>query len=391
MFKQIKKYCFDPNYRRFYRFETAINKSTINNLPIILNEAIEYYDSRLSESIVTNSSSFQEIRDNCIQIYKDKYVHLKQLRILVHKWYEGWNVAQESFYNNLISGLLHLGIEVESCYVRDENFDLLLNSFNPSVLLGVHQPSHLTESDISAIIRYRANNKLKIGFMAYTKDDYKFFNDNFGSIDFIYGHYSLEYMEKIYERMFQPECKLISIEFAANPYLHYPISNDLPKMDYIFLGTTNYDKQKRYISYFSEIFSDYNGIISGPGWRYFDKINKNKILKYDSYFYSRAKIGLNLSVDEQIDEFNELNERTYQLAACGIPQLIDNPKLLLSRFGGESMFVANNDQEYFSLFKFMLSHPDECEKRAFNAFNDVYKSHTIFHRAESLIHDLMRL
>ena len=109
------------------------------------------------------------------------------------------------------------------------------------------------------------------------------------------------------------------------------------------------------------------------------------------FLYARGKIGINLHIDDSIAWASELNERTYILAACGIPQLVDNAKLLPKRFCDTSLFCAQNPKEYIELFEYMLHNPEECQKRALLALDEVYAKHTTFHRAEDFILQLGEL
>ena len=134
-----------------------------------------------------------------------------------------------------------------------------------------------------------------------------------------------------------------------------------------------------------KIFKKYNGYIDGPGWH---KINKFSNTESHKFLYSRSKIGINLHIDNSINYFSELNERTYILAASGIPQIVDNAKLLNLRFDSNSMFIANSPSEYFDLFEHMLTNNSKCMEVSKNAFYEVYNKHTIFHRITNLLNDL---
>jgi spore maturation protein CgeB len=105
---------------------------------------------------------------------------------------------------------------------------------------------------------------------------------------------------------------------------------------------------------------------------------------------ARAKVALNLHIQNQIDWPSELNERTYNLAACGVPQLIDAPKLLFKRFQPDSFFVASSPAEYQKYFRFALNDPKEGQRRALQAQREVFEKHTIFHRAEAFIEAMSR-
>ena len=117
---------------------------------------------------------------------------------------------------------------------------------------------------------------------------------------------------------------------------------------------------------------------------------KSKTLDKDRYLYARAKVGLNLHLEEQLDWANELNERTYILAACGVPQLLDDPALLPSRFDKNGLFIADSPAEYTELFEYILNHPDKAKQKTLLAQREVFEKHTWFHRAEKLVSDLSK-
>ena len=103
------------------------------------------------------------------------------------------------------------------------------------------------------------------------------------------------------------------------------------------------------------------------------------------HLYGRAKVGINLHVPSQISEPTELNERAYNLAASGVPQLMDYPALLPARFSENAVFAARTPREYAELFYRVLSNPAEAEDRAALALEEVMARHTVVHRADALL------
>ena len=203
-------------------------------------------------------------------------------------------------------------------------------------------------------------------------------------IDFYYSFRSQEYLkERIdYKPFLNEGYKIITVEFGANPLIYFPMANIKKDIDFVFLASSNADKQKRYFEWLPNILNNHSGFIDGPGW--------HKILRWASqpthkYIYARAKIGLNLHIDDSIDWASELNERTYILAACGTPQLIDNAKLLPKRFSSEAMFRGETPEEYSRMFEYMFENPLECERRALIALEEVFEKHTTLHRADGFI------
>jgi spore maturation protein CgeB len=177
--------------------------------------------------------------------------------------------------------------------------------------------------------------------------------------------------------------RIISVEFGANPLVYYPVPGVTPDLDYVFLGSSNRRKQERYVRYFSRIVKHHVGLFQGPGFR-FTHVDHIKPAR-DRYLLSRGRVGLNLSVPSQLSFPAELNERTYQLAACGVPQLIDHPQLLFKRFPQNAVFCGSEPDEYYRLFLHMLDQRDEARDRAMNALHTVYRRHSTFHRAADFL------
>ena len=108
-------------------------------------------------------------------------------------------------------------------------------------------------------------------------------------------------------------------------------------LDYVFLASINPAKWSRYFSYLTDIFINRYGYIDGPGWEFGWSGSIDPLR--DLFLYARAKVGLNLHLKEQIEWPCELNERTYMLATCGVPQLMDNPALLPKKGSIPTVFL----------------------------------------------------
>ncbi len=129
-------------------------------------------------------------------------------------------------------------------------------------------------------------------------------------------------------------------------------------------------------------------MIDGPGWA---GVKQWAPPPTHRFLYARAKVGINLHIQDSLDWPSELNERTYILAACGVPQLVDDAKLLSQRFSDDSMFVARTPREYNELFNEILANPELAQQRALKAQREVFKRHTTFQRAEGFALDLLTL
>lgn len=373
-----------------YRLERSISPATrgnhskvlkvINNIDVTKDLADNFKDSVVDYG--------QKKRKELLDLFRNKYSYV-QTKVLVHVQTKELAVAGVSAHRNLILGLQYLGIEAQEISI-EENFEKKFFDFQPDIFISADTKYFKQHIELDAIKKYREKKELVtvLGLLGdYTEktfqDSLKYWNDL--EVTMLSSFNCIEFVRDKFSYIIDEGYKIISLEFAANPLIHFPEPVEDKELDFVFLGSLNKSKWNRYLRYFKPIFTNESGFINGPGWIEFDEKTD---FEQDRYIYSRAKVALNLSIDIQIESERELNERTFQLAACGVPQLIDNPKLLKKRFSTDSMFIAENEDEYYSLFKFILNHPDEAEKRALNALKEVFEKHTIFHRAEHLLNEV---
>jgi spore maturation protein CgeB len=100
--------------------------------------------------------------------------------------------------------------------------------------------------------------------------------------------------------------------------------------------------------------------------------------------YNAAAICLNLNHRQTI--FNGLNQRGFEIPACGGFQLVDY------RPGFESLFAANEEIVYYHSFdeisdlvEYYLSHPDERKKIARRGYERVIEGHSYEHRMKKVL------
>jgi spore maturation protein CgeB len=148
-------------------------------------------------------------------------------------------------------------------------------------------------------------------------------------------------------------------------------------------------KKREHTIFMKDIVKLHYGFIDGPGWKHAPRFQFNR--DRDRYIYARAKTGLNVHLPEQIDWACEVNERTFQLAVCGVPQVIDHPKLLDKLFSKNALFIADTPKQYSELFEMVINDPEIGKKRALTAQKEVFEKHTTFHRADSFMKQLNAL
>jgi len=380
-------------HREFSAFQSCIHKKTFDDHQSIIEWA--KLKANKSELQSSNNQIVQRgivLRESVLSEFRDKYQAKKDLRFLIHVPPANVSPAGYSIFSNLADTLVYMGIQCERLE-WDDAIHECLNSFAPTVLLTSDSTEYLRQLDWDTINQYKKIHQLRIGLTASigaygnTPLSGRLHWAKKREIDFYYSFRTSEYLHsrKDYQPFFEEGYQIHNIEFSANPLLYYPVEGIDRDLPFVFLGSSNSDKQNRYREWFTQIFKEKPGFINGPGW----KGMSSKIpMNFNRFIYARARVGINLHLEDQITWANELNERTYTLAACGVPQLIDNPKLLSDRFSEGAMFQANTPKEYLDLFHYILESPDEAQGRAAVALEETYAKHTTFHRVESFINQM---
>lgn len=321
--------------------------------------------------------------------FRGKYAAVSGLRILVHIPSAAVSPAGASLFGNFAEALAYLGIAVEILQ-WDQRIKEHLAQFRPTVFITSDNRTYLDKINWDAVSRYRRDNPLQLGLTASLEEDGntplagRLSWARSHGVDFYYSFHAPEYLENhpAYAPFHDEGYRIISVEFGANPLLYYPVPGVVRDCDYIFMGSGNYS---RYLEYFSEIMTGHTGFLAGRGWLHSGWVPS----AVHRYLYARAKVGLNIHGPFQLQSACELTERTYILAACGVPQLVDNPKLLPLRFSPDSMFIASSPGEYTRMFREILASPHEARRRTLTAQSEVFARHTTFHRAEGFILELL--
>ena len=260
-------------------------------------------------------------------------------------------------------------------------------------MLSSDNYEYLRRIDWKVIARYKASERLRVGLSA-ALEEYestpllpRLAWAQQHQIDFYYSYRDEDYVtnRKEYQPFFDAGYQILYIPFGANVLHYFPVAGFERDLNYVLMAS----RKREHIAYLKNITSQYSGFLDGPGWKQVKHFQFNR--ERDRYIYARAKVGLNVHLPEQIDWSCELNERTYQLAACGVPQLIDHPMLLNKVFGSQSFFIAESPTEYHELFKEIMRAPELGIEKALYAQREVFAGHTTFHRAKSLIDQLKLL
>ena len=380
----------------FYRFESGIPDETRKTSRKVISWAdnsIKQIEKIEAEENYLNSEDpvireYCKLSSNLRKQYENSFSE-SRLRVLVHVPDELKSPGGYSLFINLIESASYLGFNVKALNWNDST-ESILEEFQPNVLLTSDSTDWLERIDWSAVERYRQRTgNLKVGLTASLEEEYntpligrlKWAKSH--GVNFYYCYDSPEYLnqrKESYASFFNEGYQIYSYEYTFNPLRFYPIPGIARDLNYVFLGSgyKHRSKEKQYIEFFSKPLSSVSGFIYGPKWRgipYYG-IDANR----DRYIYARGKVGLNLSIGRQMAWPSVLNERTYMLAACGIPQLTDRPLLLAQRFSDDELFIADSPEEYSELFFYILSHPEEATDRALRGMRRVFMCHTNYHR-----------
>lgn len=391
----------DPSWALFL-FEQKINPRTWKNRASVLawaeeclKKKNEYEDPELyAKSDDPLVKQGYELKQKTERSFKDLLADKHGIRILIHLPDQMRSPAGYSIFTNFAEAFEFIGIPTRTIEWGDSTKQVL-NKFKPTILLSSDHRTWLEKIDWNAIKAYRQNNELKIGLTAglaeygntpllerlnWAKEH---------NVNFYYSYRDSDYVHtrKGYQPFFDAEYKIIFLPFGANILHYYPVPNIKKDNDYAFLASVNGAKLPRYIQYLLPIVPKYLGVFDGPGWRKIKNFNFNR--DRDRYVYARSKIGINLHLQEQIDWMCEVNERTFMLAACGVPQIVDDAKLLPKLFSENALFVAKDPKEYQKYFEMILKNPEIGTERALIAQREAFEKHTTFHRAESFIRQII--
>ena len=383
-----------------FQFDRSIHASTIKNHDKVIADAeLALRNKEIYESEDAYAKSHDllvqqgyTLRQQAEKIFKDKYSGKSTERIAIHVPDPAFSPAGYSLFTNLAESLDFVGVPTHilgwNCNTREA-----IEKFKPTVLLTSDHASYLERIDWEAIGKYREANYLKIGLTASLAEyDNTPLHDRLGrakinQVDFYYSFRDEEYVNQRneYKPFFDAGYKILYLPFGANISHYYPVAGFERDIDFVLIAT----KKREHAIFMKDIVKRHYGFIDGPGWKHAPRFQFNR--ERDRYIYARAKVGLNVHLPEQIDWACEVNERTYQLAACGVPQVIDHPKLLDKLFSKDALFIADTTKQYLEYFETIINDSETGQKRALIAQKEVFNKHTTYHRADSFMQQLNAL
>lgn len=332
------------------------------------------------------------LRESSLQSNKNKH-SCHPFKFFIQLPETSFSMGGHSWFYSLGMSLKHQGLEVD--FFWGDNYQFNFNNQVENIIISSYNQLYLDSLNQSYIIDASNYFRIRVGFTFPNHENNQHLISNFinkftkFSNIFFYTFYDLEYFNNsnFINTLNFYNIPLYSLPFAANPIYHFPAPFIQDKFDYIFLGSSNYEKVDRYYSYFYPIINNFKGYIGGPGWDWEKDFIYNP--KRDKYMYASAKVALNLHIVSQIQHATELNERTYILSACGQTQIIDNAALLSKMFN--SYFSPSLDSfDYFSKISDSISsYPNYYFTKDLMKYT--FKNHLTFNRTDVFINKLLLL
>lgn len=183
------------------------------------------------------------------------------------------------------------------------------------------------------------------------------------------------------------------LAFAADPSVYRPIrTKDQYRANVVFAGTAT-PRRERLLSELVE----FGLAIWGPGWRRTSLRDycRGEVPGTDQYVraYAGASVAINIhhvAVEGDRPEAS-CNLRLFELAAMGLPQVVDDRGDLVRYFApGSEVGVFRDPRELRDTVRALLEDPAEAERLGLSARARLLRDHTWMHRMRHLLLDQPR-
>ncbi len=313
----------------------------------------------------TLMSENHHLRNTVRATYKNRFSAAGQ-RVLLHRPSNG---ALKYLMDSWREVLEHMGIETDLLNWGERTAEKF-EAFRPDVFITVADPNYIDQLNYDYVTSYRRDNGLKIGHITT-------FEHEFPPCDFLLTFHLDPSRDP---QMKVAETPLLSVPFAANPMQHY-MRPGREVWDYFFVGTNSPVKIQPTKDYLLPIVQRYSGLLAGTGWN----VGVGELpMKEAARMYNFARVYPNYSCPRQFEAYNEVNERTFIIPACGGFQLIDSPVAVRELFTDDELAIADSAEQYLEMFDHYLRHPEERLPIIRKGMQRVYRDYTLFQVLERL-------
>jgi len=310
------------------------------------------------------------LRRRALEQHKDVYRD-RALRLLLHRPANG---ALRYLMESWRDVLNHLGVSAE-LLEWDEDLRERLEQVAPHAFITVADPVYQSRLERGVLSDWRRRHGMQVGQITT-------FAQRFEPCDFsICFHLDPRREPAARGRRDEP---LLSLPFGINPLVHH-MRPAAEVWDYFFVGTHSPHKADATARYLEPILRHRGGVLAGVGWPYgIGELAVSEAVE----FYQAARVCPNFHVERQRREYNEVNERTYVIPACGAFQILDRPAALRSLFTEEELVSAATPEEFHALVAHFLEHPQEREPFVRQGMRRVWREYTLFTRLAPLVGQL---
>jgi len=306
------------------------------------------------------------LRESVLARFRDKYAGC-DFRILLHRPSNG---ALKYLTDSWAEALNFMGVETALLNWGQPTRETV-ESFCPDLLVTVCDQAYIDRLDWPFLTAVHRDKRLRIAQIAPNEH-------RFPPCDFFITWDLDPSRDPRFANFSEP---LLAVPFGANPLTHY-MRPGVELWDFFFVGTNSHLKSQTTRDYLQPILQEHEGILAGDHWP--GGIGEMPVDRA-ALLYGFARIYPNYHLPTQYDRFDEINERTYIIPACGGFELVDRPLAITETFRPDEMAVASSPSEYREMFRLYLTHPDQREPIVRNGMRRVFAEYTLFHRLEGLL------
>ena len=178
-----------------------------------------------------------------------------------------------------------------------------------------------------------------------------------------------------------------SLDAGCDPSVHRPLRVKDPfRANVVFAGTASTYRQG-----VLEQLVEFGLAIWGPGWKKTSlrEYCRGDLVSTENFVraYAGATLAINLHREAQgPPPDGACHRRLFEVAAIGVPQLVDTRRELADHFAvGQEVMTWNGIEELRARVRQLLSDSSQREQMAYAARQTALKKHTYMHRVTSLL------